>query len=82
MTLPFTLTWVALKYAAEAGAIQCRITLRSSLSIVATWVSTGGVIGLLRELFRFCPFGSWPGEVWGRNRFPCRFLRTCHWLEL
>ncbi|QCO97362.1 hypothetical protein FCN77_06065 [Arthrobacter sp. 24S4-2] len=55
MTPSFTLSWLVLKYAAATGAIQCRIRLRSSLSIVANWVSIGGVIGLLTGALSFLP---------------------------
>ena len=55
MTPPFMLSWLALKYAAATGAIQCTITLRSSLSIVSKWVSIGGVIGLLTGALSFLP---------------------------
>ena len=55
MTPSCTLSWLVLKYAAATGAIQCRIRLRSSLSIVANWVSIGGVIGLLTGALSFVP---------------------------
>ncbi|QHK21863.1 hypothetical protein GU243_21805 [Pseudarthrobacter psychrotolerans] len=55
LTPSFTLAWLALKHASATGAIQCRITLRSSLLIVANWVSIGGVIGLLTGALSFLP---------------------------
>ncbi|MFF2245875.1 hypothetical protein ACFVTM_17025 [Arthrobacter sp. NPDC058130] len=67
MTLPFTLAWVALKYAAATGAIQCRITVRSSLSIVANWVSIGGVIGLLSGSLSLLPLRFMAGRGLGQE---------------
>ena len=67
MTLPFTLAWVALKYAAATGAIQCRITVRSSLSIVANWVSIGGVIGLLSGALSLLPLRFMAGRGLGQE---------------
>ncbi len=67
MTLPFTLASVALKYAAATGAIQCRITVRSSLSIVANWVSIGGVIGLLSGALSLLPLRFMAGRGLGQE---------------
>jgi hypothetical protein len=55
MTPPFALSWLALKYAAATGAIECELTLRALLSTVANWVSVGGVIGLLAGSLSFLP---------------------------
>ncbi|MGF9648737.1 hypothetical protein AAIH32_12215 [Pseudarthrobacter oxydans] len=49
------LAWLVLKYLADMGAIQCRVKLSTSLSIMANWVSIGGILGLLTGALSFLP---------------------------
>ncbi|MDQ0826884.1 hypothetical protein QFZ60_003057 [Arthrobacter sp. B2I5] len=50
-----TLAWFALKYLAATEAIKCSIKLSSTLTIMANWVSVGGVLGLLTGALSFLP---------------------------
>lgn len=63
------LGWMCLKYLAATGTIQCSVKMSRSLSILANWVSIGGILGLLTGALSFVPLRFITSDVF-KNQEP------------